>query len=75
MRHSTLHSLFVFSLAVLFAAVANAQLSPEYDDWADGPAAFLLTKKEKKGLGQHNPAGAKDPWAKVVNRDGQRPVG
>ena len=30
------------------AAVATAQLSPEYKDWPNGPAGFLLTKAEKK---------------------------
>ncbi len=30
------------------AAVATAQLSPEYKGWPDGPAGFLMTKAEKK---------------------------
>ncbi len=41
-----------FSICVLatflFAPVAGAQLSSTYADWAEGPAGFLLTKKEKK---------------------------
>ena len=48
MRHSNLQSLFVAVVAILCAAVAHAQLSPDYADWADGPVGFLLTKKEKK---------------------------
>ena len=30
------------------AAAANAQLSPEYKEWPNSPAGFLLTKAEKK---------------------------
>jgi len=49
MRHSTLHRVFFAAAAVcLCAAVSHAQLSPEYADWADGPAGFLLTKQELK---------------------------
>ncbi|MDX2437769.1 MAG: GWxTD domain-containing protein [Acidobacteriota bacterium] len=49
MRRTILHPVFVAAVAVfLCAAVAHAQLSPEYADWADGPAGFLLTKKEQK---------------------------
>lgn len=48
MRQKSLHLLFIFIFAVLLAPVAEAQLSSEYAGWADGPAGFLLTKKEKK---------------------------
>jgi GWxTD domain-containing protein len=48
MRRSYIQKLFVFSIAVLVAGAANAQLSPEYAEWHEGPAGFLLTKKEKK---------------------------
>lgn len=48
MRRSTLHFLFVAVVVSLCAAVAHAQLSPEFADWANGPAGFLLTKKESK---------------------------
>ena len=48
MRRSNLQSLFVAVVAILCAAVAHAQLSPDYADWVDGPVGFLLTKKEKK---------------------------
>jgi GWxTD domain-containing protein len=40
--------LVCFVLACVFSPVAEAQLSDEYEEWADGPAGFLLTKKEKK---------------------------
>ena len=40
--------LFCFTLVVLLVPVADAQLSGDYADWADGPEGFLLTKKEKK---------------------------
>ena len=52
MRRSTLRRLFVAMIVFLCAAVANAQLSPEYADWAEGPAGFLLTKKEHKAWGK-----------------------
>ena len=48
MRRSILQSLSFVLVAILCAAVAQAQLSPDFADWADGPAGFLLTKKEKK---------------------------
>jgi GWxTD domain-containing protein len=48
MRASRLQSLFVVAAVFLIAAVAHAQLSQEYADWADGPAGFLLTKNEQK---------------------------
>ncbi len=48
MRIAILRSPFVCLLAVLFAGAAGAQLTSEYADWGDGPAGFLLTKKEKK---------------------------
>jgi GWxTD domain-containing protein len=48
MRDKGLILLVSFVLASFFVPVAEAQLSEEYADWADGPAGFLLTKKEKK---------------------------
>ncbi len=48
MRVFRLQSLVVASAVFLIAAVAHAQLSQEYADWADGPAGFLLTKNEQK---------------------------
>ena len=48
MRQKSLHLLFIFTLAVLLAPLAEAQLTSEYAGWADGPEGFLLTKKEKK---------------------------
>ena len=48
MRQKSLRLLLAFTLAVLFAPLAVAQLSSEYSDWAKGPEGFLLTKKEKK---------------------------
>ncbi len=48
MRRSDLQSLSFVLVAILCAAVAHGQLSPDYADWADGPAGFLLTKKEQK---------------------------
>jgi len=48
MRRSTLQNLFVAVTVILFASAAFAQLSPEYADWAEGPAGFLLTKQELK---------------------------
>lgn len=51
MRRSNIHFLLVFSTFVLVAGVAHAQLSPEYADWADGPAGYLLTKNERKEWG------------------------
>ena len=48
MHHSKLQLLFVAVVAILCAAVAHAQLSPEFADWGDGPAGYLLTKKEQK---------------------------
>ena len=44
----TLRSVAALATIILVASTAAAQLSPEYADWADGPAGFLLTKKEKK---------------------------
>jgi GWxTD domain-containing protein len=49
MRGFRLQSLFVVLAVFLIVAVAHAQLSQEYADWADGPAGFLLTKDEQKG--------------------------
>lgn len=49
MRHSNIFSVCFAVVAVcLCAAVADAQLSPEFADWAEGPAGFLLTKQELK---------------------------
>jgi GWxTD domain-containing protein len=48
MRVKTLVFLICFFFAWGFAPSAEAQLSEEYASWADGPAGFLLTKKEKK---------------------------
>jgi GWxTD domain-containing protein len=48
MRVKTVVFLTCFALAWVLAPVAEAQLSDEYANWADGPAGFLLTKKEKK---------------------------
>lgn len=48
MRRSHLHFLFVAVVIFACSAVAQAQLSPEFSDWADGPAGYLLTKKERK---------------------------
>ena len=45
MRSKTVLTLFVL---FAWAAVAAAQLSPKYADWADGPEGFLLTKEERK---------------------------
>jgi GWxTD domain-containing protein len=39
-------------VALLIASTAAAQLSEEYAGWADGPAGFLLTKKERKAWEQ-----------------------
>jgi GWxTD domain-containing protein len=54
MRRQRLFLLFCFALAVILAPLAEAQLSGEYADWAEGPEGFLLTKKEKK------------EWAKIT---------
>ena len=54
MRHKGLILLTCFTLAVVFAPIADAQLSEEYADWAEGPEGFLLTNKEKK------------EWAKIA---------
>jgi GWxTD domain-containing protein len=48
MRRQRLVILVCFALTVFLAPIADAQLSGEYADWADGPEGFLLTKKEKK---------------------------
>ena len=48
MRHSTLQSVLVVLVLVLFAATADAQLGSEYAEWADGPAGLLFTKMDKK---------------------------
>jgi len=48
MRSRVITLVVCFVLACVFASEAEAQLSDEYKDWADGPAGFLLTKKEKK---------------------------
>jgi GWxTD domain-containing protein len=48
MRQKGLILVACFVLVCFFAPVVEAQLSDEYRDWADGPAGFLLTKKEKK---------------------------
>jgi GWxTD domain-containing protein len=48
MRNNGLFLVVCFVVACFLAPVAEAQLSDEYRDWADGPAGFLLTKKEKK---------------------------
>jgi GWxTD domain-containing protein len=48
MRDKGLIVLVCFIVTCVLAPVAEAQLSDEYKDWADGPAGFLLTKKEKK---------------------------
>jgi GWxTD domain-containing protein len=57
MRHQRLVVLFCFVSAVLLGSIADAQLSGEYTEWADGPEGFLLTKKEKK------------EWAKIKTDD------
>jgi GWxTD domain-containing protein len=54
MRRQRLVILFSFALAIFLAPVADAQLSGDFADWADGPEGFLLTKKEKK------------EWAKIT---------
>ncbi len=48
MLRSDVRLTVALAIAVLFASTAAAQLSEEYADWADGPAGFLLTKKERK---------------------------
>ena len=48
MRNKGLILVACFALSSVLAPVAEAQLSEEYRDWADGPAGFLLTKKERK---------------------------
>lgn len=48
MRDTGLVIIITFALAVALTPLAEAQLSDEYAGWADGPAGFLLTKKEKK---------------------------
>jgi GWxTD domain-containing protein len=48
MRRQRLVLLLCFVLAIILTPVAEAQLSGEFADWADGPEGFLLTKKEKK---------------------------
>ena len=52
MRHQRLVILVCFALSVCLSPIAEAQLSDEYADWADGPEGFLLTKKEKKAWGK-----------------------
>ena len=47
-RNKGLIIVVCFIVAGVLAPVAEAQLSDEYKDWADGPAGFLLTKKERK---------------------------
>jgi GWxTD domain-containing protein len=48
MRHQGLLFLICFVFALVLTPVAEAQLSEQYADWADGPEGFLLTKKERK---------------------------
>jgi GWxTD domain-containing protein len=48
MRRQRLVILFYFVVALFLQSAAQAQLSEEYADWAEGPEAWLLTKKEKK---------------------------
>jgi len=69
MRRQRLVVLFCFALAVILAPVAEAQLSGEYADWAEGPEGFLLTKKEKKEWAKINTDAAAERfielfWAK-----------
>jgi GWxTD domain-containing protein len=54
MRAKSLAVIVLFVLAGVLGATAEAQLSSEYADWANGPEGFLLTKKEKK------------EWAKIT---------
>jgi len=55
MQYRGLAMLIAFILAALMTPLAEAQLSQEYADWEDGPAGFLLTKKERK------------QWSKIKN--------
>lgn len=55
MRHHGLKMLACFALAVCCSPMAEAQLSDDIANWADGPPGFLLTKKERK------------EWKKVTN--------
>jgi GWxTD domain-containing protein len=48
MRRQRLVVLFCFTLTVLVGPIADAQLSGDFANWAEGPEGFLLTKKEKK---------------------------
>jgi GWxTD domain-containing protein len=48
MRRQRLVVLFCFTLTVLAGPIADAQLSGDFANWAEGPEGFLLTKKEKK---------------------------
>jgi GWxTD domain-containing protein len=52
MRQQRLIFLVCFALTLILAPIAEAQLSGEYADWAEGPEGFLLTKKEKKEWGK-----------------------
>jgi GWxTD domain-containing protein len=52
MRRQRLIFLVCCALALILAPIAEAQLSGEYADWAEGPEGFLLTKKEKKEWGK-----------------------
>jgi GWxTD domain-containing protein len=48
MRHKGSILLVCFVSAIVLAPIAQAQLSPDYASWDEGPEGFLLTKKEKK---------------------------
>ena len=69
MRRQRLVVLFCFALTVFLAPIAQAQLSGEYAEWADGPEGCLLTKKEKKEWAKINSDAAAERfialfWAK-----------
>ena len=69
MRRQRLVVLFCFVLAVCLAPIAEAQLSGDYAEWANGPEGFLLTKKEKKEWAKINTDAAAEHfialfWAK-----------
>ena len=69
MRRQRLVILVCFVLAVSLAPIAEAQLSGDYAEWANGPEGFLLTKKEKKEWAKFNTDAAAEHfialfWAK-----------
>jgi len=69
MRRQRLVILVCFALTIFLTPIADAQLSGDYANWADGPEGFLLTKKEKKEWAKINTDAAAEQfialfWAK-----------